>query len=211
VDFYKNLGLLGHNGIDLSAPIGTPVYATHDGTIIQADEKMGYGISVMIRTNDSLFDTIYGHLEKVAVKKNDKVRGGDLIGYADNTGKYTTGSHLHFGLRPVNYKVNNGYNGWIDPEPYMEKGWQNLPVDNYYGRERNWLAEYTTRFKNSWLQRQLINKYHRVPPLLSGRETNAIVYGGWGADEALNPVLTPIWYFLKKSEFQEGKKPPIRL
>lgn len=165
----------------------------------------------MLRSNDNLWDTIYGHLKSVCVEKNEQVKAGDLIGYADNTGKYTTGSHLHFGLRPVLFKPDNGYNGWIDPEPYFIKGWDNFPVDDFYGQKRNWFAEYTVRFKNSWLQRRLINKYHRIPPLLSSRETNAIIYGGWGADEALNPCLTPIWYFLKKSEFQEGKKPPIRL
>ena len=211
VDFYTKLGMKGHNGIDFRINREMPVLATHDGKVIRAGEQGGYGINVYLRTHDSLWDTVYGHLKDVTVKAGDDVKKGDVIGHADNTGKYTTGDHLHFGLRPVLFTANNGYNGWIDPEPFLESGWDKYPVDKFYGRKRNWLIEFQVRFKNSWLQRRLINKYKRIPPLLTGKEVNAIVYGGWGADEVLNETLKPIWFFLKKDEYKEGKKPPLRL
>ncbi|MBI5071662.1 M23 family metallopeptidase [Candidatus Falkowbacteria bacterium] len=207
---YKDLGLSNHNGIDLKAPTGTEVLAAHDGIVLIDEVRGGYGNSIMLRTSDRLYDTIYGHLKESKVYVGQSVKTGDVIALSNNTG-ISTGPHLHFGLRPVNYDGNNGYFGWIDPEPFMEKGWDNLPVDTKYGRTKNWLAEFNMRFKNSWLQRHMLKKYYRRPPLLNSRETNALVYGGWGADEVLNDANRFNWYFLTKGEYLAGKKPPLTI
>lgn len=142
-------GMVGHNGMDLRAKHGTPIYASHDGLgSYQVDAKGGHGV-VLITDKEydgvdgvsSYWKTIYWHMPdplkepKLASPLADKtgftqVKMGDLIGYADNTGN-STGDHLHFGLKPVakgenwgtwyNLEQNNGYYGAVDPEPYLPK------------------------------------------------------------------------------------------
>lgn len=141
-------GTMGHNGLDMRTYHGEPVYASHDGLAsYQVDDKGGHGV-VIITDKEYDYDggvsfmkTIYWHLcdplkePKFASPLADKtgftkVKCGDLIGYADNTG-HSTGDHLHFGLKPVakdeswgswyNLAQNNGYYGAIDPQPYLPK------------------------------------------------------------------------------------------
>ncbi len=92
-----------HNGLDIGAPIGTPVFAADDGRIIAVDNndrsrvaKYQYGRYILIEHKNN-FATIYAHLSSQVVKKGDVVKRGDLIGYVGKTG-YATGPHLHFGL-----------------------------------------------------------------------------------------------------------------
>ena len=132
--FYASLGMKGHNGIDIFAPMGTIVRAAHDGTVEYAGGEQKEGIGVTMVTDKeyeysggtALFKSVYWHLLSVAVKYKQKVRVGDVIGYADNTGK-STGSHLHFGLKACtrqgdfvleNLNHENGYFGAIDPSSY---------------------------------------------------------------------------------------------
>ena len=125
--FYKELGMLAHNGIDIFAPTGVFVRAAHNGTVIMARTDSTGGKEVDIVTEDKKFKTVYYHLLGFTVNVEQKVRVGDVIGIADNTGRYTTGSHLHFGLKEVRenefggfdtLNKDNGYRGAIDPEPY---------------------------------------------------------------------------------------------
>ena len=135
---YKDMGLKGHNGIDYIAKDGTPVYASHDGTVVFAGEDGTAGLGVVIRTDEEVefldrtayAKTIYWHLKvgSICVHAGSKVKVGDKIGEADNTG-FSTGSHLHFGLKPVykgendwtwtNAEQENGYKGAVDPNPYF--------------------------------------------------------------------------------------------
>jgi len=92
-----------HNGLDIGAPIGTPVYAADDGVVEAADNndknsyrRYQYGKYVLIKHNNNLA-TLYAHLSRYTVGKGANVRRGDLIGYSGNTG-YSTGPHLHFGV-----------------------------------------------------------------------------------------------------------------
>ena len=138
IPLYKELGLKGHNGLDLGAIDGSPVYAAHDGIVTFTGEDGSGGLGVVIRTKDMfeynggnfLMKSIYWHLlpNSFKVKPGDEVRAGQVIGLADNTGM-STGSHLHFGLKPIyqgekdwqfyNADQNNGYHGAIDSEPYF--------------------------------------------------------------------------------------------
>jgi len=134
---YTELGLLGHNGIDFRAIHGQKVYAAHDGTVTYSGLDGANGYLVVVKTDkqyeynggEAYYKTLYGHLlPPMIVSAGQKVKAGDLIAYADNTGK-SVGDHLHFGLKPVqqgeadwqwyNVVQENGYNGAIDPEPYF--------------------------------------------------------------------------------------------
>ncbi len=93
-------GIHGYNGIDLGAPLGTPIYAAAAGTVITSKEggwNGGYG-SMIIISHDNGTQTLYSHQSQNTVSAGQKVKKGDLIGYIGSTGK-STGNHLHFEVR----------------------------------------------------------------------------------------------------------------
>ena len=110
--------LRAHTGVDISAPKGTPVYATADGTVSSENPGSGYGIVVMINHGYS-YKTIYAHLSKKVVKPGQKVTRGQLIGYVGSTGM-SSGSHLHYEVLKGGKPVNPVYyfNTDITPEEY---------------------------------------------------------------------------------------------
>lgn len=134
---YRELGLNGHNGEDLWAPDGHEVRAAHDGIVTFAGYDGSGGLGIVIRTtaqyeykdSQAFFKTIYWHLKEQSprVRASQEVKAGDIIALADNTGM-STGSHLHFGLKPIhqgendwewwNAEDSNGFKGAIDPAPF---------------------------------------------------------------------------------------------
>jgi len=96
-----------HQGIDLAAPKGTPIHAAAAGTVTAAGqlaENNGrYGTSVIIDTGSR--QTLYAHLNSVAVKVGDRVAAGQLIGAVGETG-FATGPHLHFEVRQDNRTID---------------------------------------------------------------------------------------------------------
>lgn len=99
-----------HKGIDLSSPIGTPIYATADGVVTRADWFSSYGLYISLDHGAAL-ETRYGHLSRLNVAEGQAVRKGDLIGYVGSTGR-STGPHLHYEVRIDGMAVN--------PVPYMQ-------------------------------------------------------------------------------------------
>jgi murein DD-endopeptidase MepM/ murein hydrolase activator NlpD len=87
-----------HKGIDIAAPIGTPINAAADGTIVVAGYKSGYGNLVEIRHVDGT-TTRYGHNSELSVSIGQTVRQGQQVARMGSTG-HSTGSHLHFEIRP---------------------------------------------------------------------------------------------------------------
>lgn len=88
-------GGAGHNGIDIGAPTGTPVYATSSGTVVSVGfNDNSYGKWVVIRHTDGYF-SLYGHLSQQRVSNGQTVNRGDRIGDIGSTG-FATGPHLHF-------------------------------------------------------------------------------------------------------------------
>ncbi len=89
---YYGYKLRPHKGTDYAAPIGTPIMATADGTVIESTRKGGNGKYVKIRHNGT-YDTQYLHMKRQNVKKGQYVRQGDIIGWVGMTGN-TGGPHV---------------------------------------------------------------------------------------------------------------------
>ncbi|MBR1605945.1 MAG: M23 family metallopeptidase [Alphaproteobacteria bacterium] len=90
-----------HRGMDIAAPEGTPVYASSDGNVTLSGGNYFYTGNVVVLDHGQNLSTIYAHLKSTTVKKGDKVKQGDIIGYVGQTGR-ATGPHLHWGA-----SVNN--------------------------------------------------------------------------------------------------------
>ena len=107
-----------HTGVDLSAPKGTPVYATAEGLVSREKGGSGYGIVVILNHGYS-YQTLYAHLSKKVVKPGQKVKRGQLIGYVGNTG-LSFGTHLHYEVIKNGVKVNPVHYFFDDitPEEY---------------------------------------------------------------------------------------------
>ncbi len=93
-----------HSGIDIAAPIGTPVISVAAGQVLFAGWMRGYGQTVLIDHGGDLM-TIYGHLSRMDVAEGQAVAAGQIIGGVGSTGT-STGSHLHFEVR-INGEAKN--------------------------------------------------------------------------------------------------------
>lgn len=94
-----------HEGIDLRAPSGTPVYASDSGLVLYADRRIrGYGKMVVIRHPNGL-TTVYAHNSKLQVRKGQRVKRGQRIALSGNSGR-SSGPHLHFEVRHGTSPVN---------------------------------------------------------------------------------------------------------
>ncbi len=100
-----------HHGTDFGARRGTPLLAVNDGVISYAGWKGGYGRVVQIR-HPGGYESFYAHQSRMRVKRGQKVKKGQIIGYVGSSGR-STGPHLHFGLK------KNGR--WVDPMKYLRK------------------------------------------------------------------------------------------
>ncbi|MFF0492968.1 M23 family metallopeptidase [Nocardia sp. NPDC004068] len=98
-----------HYGIDIAAPIGSPIYAVTDGTVIDAGPAQGFGLWVRIRHDDGSI-TVYGHMYDFSVSVGERVRAGQQIARVGNRGD-STGPHLHFEV------LINGQH--VDPQPWL--------------------------------------------------------------------------------------------
>ena len=83
-----------HLGIDLAAPLGTPIVAAADGTVIDAGPASGFGMWIRIKLDDGTIN-VYGHMYKFNVHVGQRVKAGDLISWVGDNG-FSTGPHLHF-------------------------------------------------------------------------------------------------------------------
>lgn len=83
-----------HNGIDIAGPLGTPIYAVANGTVIDAGPAQGFGLWVRIRHDDGSV-TVYGHMYDFFVSVGERVPAGMQIARMGNRGD-STGPHLHF-------------------------------------------------------------------------------------------------------------------
>jgi len=99
-----------HKGVDLAAPVGTPVYAPADGVVSRASWFSSYGLYISVEHGGEM-QTRYGHLSRLNVAEGQTVHKGDVIGFVGSTGR-STGPHLHYEVRVDGEAVN--------PIPYMQ-------------------------------------------------------------------------------------------
>jgi len=107
-----------HEGLDFSAEIGTPIYATANGKVEKAGLEGGYG-NVTLLNHENGFKTLYGHQSKIIVSVGQSVKRGQVIGYVGNTG-LSSGPHLHYEVHKSGVKV--------DPISYF---YQDLSAEEY--------------------------------------------------------------------------------
>ena len=92
-----------HNGLDFTATQGTPIYATGDGTVREAEFGSGFGNNIIINHGYG-YETLYGHLVRMKVRAGQRVKRGEVIGWVGSTGA-STGPHCHYEVhingRPV--------------------------------------------------------------------------------------------------------------
>lgn len=113
---YSQFGYQGHNGIDFGCPVGTLVYAPHDGVVtIRDDGTSGYGLSVTI--DDPKRRSLLAHLSELLVTPGQTVYQGDPVAKTGNTG-FCTAPHLHWTYKILSggqvQNRTNGYDGAVD-------------------------------------------------------------------------------------------------
>jgi murein DD-endopeptidase MepM/ murein hydrolase activator NlpD len=102
-----------HYGVDIAAPIGTPIEAATSGVVQRAGPATGFGLAVYIRGDDGAV-TVYGHVNRYFVSAGERVDAGEQIAEVGNRGQ-STGPHLHFEVHPGGAM----YGGQVDPVPWM--------------------------------------------------------------------------------------------
>lgn len=108
-----------HYGMDFTAPRGTPVYATGDGTITRADNRSsGYGEHIRLDHGYG-YVSLYAHLSKYNVRKGQKVKRGDIIGFVGSTGR-SQAPHLHYEVFKDDERINplNFYYGSLTADEF---------------------------------------------------------------------------------------------
>ena len=108
-----------HWGMDFTAPRGTPIYASGDGVVKRADNSAsGYGKHIRIDHGYG-YMTLYAHLSKYNVKRGEKVKRGDLIGFVGSTGR-SEAPHLHYEVWKDGERINpiNFYYGSLTAEEF---------------------------------------------------------------------------------------------
>ena len=144
---YKQFGMKGHNGVDIAGRVHTKIVAPSrmwGAQVIPEDKDKGYGNSIWtesetIKLNGESYklQLVFGHFDSIKISSGNWIEAGSILGDMGSTG-FSSGSHLHFGIRPWNSKdgdnwkqtySNNGYKGYIDPEillPHIVWDWQEL-------------------------------------------------------------------------------------
>ncbi|UNZ00213.1 M23 family metallopeptidase [Zhouia spongiae] len=108
-----------HYGMDFTAPRGTPVYATGDGTVTRADNRSsGYGEHIRLDHGYG-YVSLYAHLSKYNVRKGQKVKRGDIIGFVGSTGR-SQAPHLHYEVFKDDERINplNFYYGSLTADEF---------------------------------------------------------------------------------------------
>jgi murein DD-endopeptidase MepM/ murein hydrolase activator NlpD len=107
-----------HKGMDFTAPVGTPIYASGNGRVVKAKRSATFGKVIYIDHGYG-YETVYAHMSKMKARRGQKVKRGDLIGYVGNTGR-SVSAHLHYEVHKNGRAINpiNFYYGDLTPEEF---------------------------------------------------------------------------------------------
>lgn len=107
-----------HKGMDFTAPVGTPIYASGNGKVIRSERSATFGNVVYIDHGYG-YKTIYAHMSKIKTRRGQNVKRGDLIGYVGNTGR-SVSAHLHYEVHKNDRALNpiNFYYGDLTPQEF---------------------------------------------------------------------------------------------
>jgi murein DD-endopeptidase MepM/ murein hydrolase activator NlpD len=105
-----------HKGVDFASPLGTPIYATGNGKVVDAGFSTGgHGNRVVINHGFG-YQTLYGHMYRIKARVGDEVKRGEVIGYVGSTGK-STGPHVHYEVHHNGVEVDPIYFFYNDLSP----------------------------------------------------------------------------------------------
>ncbi|MEZ9708809.1 peptidoglycan DD-metalloendopeptidase family protein [Vibrio breoganii] len=127
-----------HNGVDFATPIGANVYASGDGVVILTRNHPYAGKYVVIEHN-SVYKSRYLHLDRILVKRGERVKRGQRIGLSGKTGR-VTGAHLHYELLVRNKPVNP-----MTANIPMEESIPAEEIEDYFGRVASLILELENR------------------------------------------------------------------
>lgn len=117
---YQRFGFPGHEGIDFQAPKGTKIFCVAPGVVTEVFHHNGqhnYGNHIRVQHEDG-YETVYAHLDEIGVQLDQKVRSGQLLGLAGETG-FVEGAHLHLTLKRQGASASGYPRNVIDPTPFV--------------------------------------------------------------------------------------------
>ncbi len=168
-----------HNAVDITAPLGTPVLAAEDGTVVFAGKDADNGNLLKVRHENGL-TTAYGHLSAFSVKQGDAVERGKEIGKVGSTGR-STGDHLHFG-------VYDSAGNAEDPFKYLGSAESDKTFDEnvYDVAKAVTLTDSPLMFTPTFLKDDEKNKDKRRVLVLKVKESDLPTTGKTLADQGVN-------------------------
>lgn len=124
---YSRFGLRGHNGLDFAGTLNEPIDSIAAGKVLRVGQEAGgFGHFAVVDIGE--FEALYAHLaERPKLLPGQFVPQGGQIGKMGSSG-FSTGIHLHLGIRPKNADRKNGYNGYIDPLPLLTDRFETAPL-----------------------------------------------------------------------------------
>lgn len=134
---------LKHQGTDWGMPIGTPLLSCFSSVVsrIEKFRLEGYGPSIYIRSLDGKYEALYAHLNGIFVELGQRLDAGEVLGHSGDKG-FSTGPHLHFGLKL--------YNEYVDPLKHIDIGISEqeklIKTDEYIVQRGDTLFDIASRF-----------------------------------------------------------------
>lgn len=208
---YSKFGLKGHNGIDVAVPRGTPIITPFNGEVFEVVDNIpaggkGYGnfIRIKVADNGRFYHWTFAHmLPDTGYRVGHRVYKGERLALVNSTG-YSTGDHLHFGVREVTESgsvvdYGNGYLGYIDPMPFFEQVEDEVyPVDMLYHQKESMTREVAWKVVH---EKYAKKRAAEAGIRWSDRFMKAFVYGYWDANFVFERANVQTWRNMTKPEY----------
>ena len=187
---YESFGIISHDGIDYDMSDNTNILAVDLGIVLSAGPGI-YGTTIVVYHTWGM--TYFGHLSSVSVKPGQIVGIGELIGYSGHTG-LTTGPHLHFGVKPKNPDLENGFHGMVDPNIYLNPKPQSKILGISDGKKTDKITQKASRLHVKQKDNQPFNfKSNETPEfeisLSDSKFTNKLKQGDDNFKKSVSAVI----------------------